>query len=57
MKDIDQSQESSNVYKIRKLLKKIRIRIDRRIRNSYTTNKKKTEVTIRTIRRKNVLVN
>ena len=57
MKDINQSQESLNVYRIYNILKKIRIRIDRRIRGSYKTNKKETEMIMETTRRKDVLTN
>ena len=55
MKDINQNQESPNVYRIRKLLKKTRIRIGREIRYSYKTNKEETEMTIKTIKKKDVL--
>ena len=56
MKDVNQNQESLNVYRIRKLLKKIRIRIDRRIRDLYVINKKEIKMTIKIVRRKDILI-
>ena len=57
MKDINQSQEDLNVYRIRELLKKIRIRTNRRIRSSYTINEERTKIIMKITRRKNVLKN
>ena len=57
MKDINQSQEILNVYRIRKLLKKICIRINREIRDFQTTNKEETEIIIKTVREKDILTN
>ena len=56
MKNINQSQESLSVYKIRKLLQKTRIRISRKIRNSYTINEKEIEMTMGITREKNVTI-
>ena len=57
MKDINQDQESLNVLEIRKLLKKTCIETDRRNKSSYVINKKEIEMTIRIIRKKDVLIN
>ena len=46
-----------NIYRIRKLLKKIRIKIDRRNRNSHVTNKKEIKVTMKIVRKKDILKN
>ena len=54
MKDVNQSQKDLNIYKIYKLLKKIRIRIDREIRDSYTTNKKETKIKVRITKEKDI---
>ena len=57
MEIIDKDQESLNVRRVRKLLKKICTRTDRRNRDLYTTNEKGTKMTMRVTRRKSVLRN
>ena len=57
MKDINQSQESLKIYRIRKLLKKTCIRTNQGIRDTYIINKKETKIIIKITKRENVLIN
>ena len=55
MENTDKSQESLDIYRVRKLLKKIRIKTDERNRNPYTTNKKRSKMTMEITREESVL--
>ena len=57
MENINKSQGDLDIYRIRKLLKKTRTRTSRGDRDSYTTNKKETKMTIETVRKENILTN
>ena len=57
MKNTNQDQESLNIYRIRKLLKKTCIKISRGLGNPYTTNEKEIEMIMKVTKEKNVLIN
>ena len=57
MENVDQDQRSSSVYRIRELLKKIRIRTNEGIRDSYTTNEERIKMEIGITKRKDILIN
>ena len=57
MKNTNQSQESLNILKVRKLLKKTCIRIDWEIRSTNVTNEEETKIIMRITKRKDILVN
>ena len=54
MKNVDKSQENPDIYRVRKLLKKIRIKIDKRNEDPYKTNEKRTKMIMRVIKRESV---
>ena len=57
MKNTDKSQESLDIYRVRKLPEKIRIKTDRRNGDSYTTNEKEIKIIIKITKKENVLKN
>ena len=57
MENTDKNQESLDIYRIYKLLKKTCIRTNRKNEDSYTINKKEIKMTIKIIRKKDILKN
>ena len=57
MKNIDKDQGNPDIYRVYKLLKKIRIRTDKRNEDFYTTNKKKIKMTMKITKGENILEN
>ena len=57
MENTDKSQGGSDIYRIRKLPKKTRTRTSRRNEDPYTTNEKRTKMTMGTTRGESVSEN